>query len=138
MNDSPLLRYYGVEPKEVIRVIVAGTRKWVPEHHFDRHIRRLIAGIESPTVKVLFVSGMAKTGADKQIVDWCDAHSYEYEPYPADWDAHPPKTAGFIRNEEMAKVGDILLAFWDGESRGTADMRKRMFRRKKLVITIIY
>ena len=27
-----------------------------------------------------------------------------------------------IRNAEMAKVADALIAFWDGKSRGTAHM----------------
>ena len=44
----------------------------------------------------------------------CDIH-------PADWDKHG-KAAGPIRNAEMAEVADALIAFWDGQSRGTANM----------------
>ena len=29
---------------------------------------------------------------------------------------------GYIRNEEMAKNADALVAFWDGESHGTKHM----------------
>lgn len=43
------------------------------------------------------------------------------ERFPADWDKHG-KSAGYIRNEEMAKYGDYLLAFWDGHSKGTKHM----------------
>lgn len=41
--------------------------------------------------------------------------------FPADWDTHG-RAAGFIRNTEMAKHADALLAVWDGKSRGTAHM----------------
>ena len=43
------------------------------------------------------------------------------EVFPADWKRFK-RAAGPIRNEEMAKSGDRLLALWDGESRGTMSM----------------
>lgn len=44
------------------------------------------------------------------------------ESHPADWDRYG-KAAGFIRNEEMAKLGaDLCICFWDGRSRGTLHM----------------
>lgn len=41
--------------------------------------------------------------------------------FPADWNAHG-KGAGYIRNAQMAKYADALIAVWDGQSRGTANM----------------
>ena len=32
------------------------------------------------------------------------------------------QAAGYIRNKEMAQNADALVAFWDGESRGTKSM----------------
>jgi hypothetical protein len=43
---------------------------------------------------------------------------------PADWNRHG-RGAGYIRNKEMAEIGDGLLAFWDEESCGTQDMIKQ-------------
>lgn len=40
---------------------------------------------------------------------------------PADWNKHG-KAAGPIRNEQMAIRADAFIAFWDGQSRGTANM----------------
>lgn len=40
---------------------------------------------------------------------------------PADWDKHG-KSAGYKRNEEMARNADALIAFWDGKSKGTKHM----------------
>ena len=41
--------------------------------------------------------------------------------FPADWDKYG-KRAGYLRNVQMAEYADALLAFWDGESRGTKNM----------------
>ena len=37
------------------------------------------------------------------------------------WDIYGKK-AGYMRNEEMAKVADALVVFWDGKSKGTKHM----------------
>lgn len=47
--------------------------------------------------------------------------------FQADWDRYG-KSAGYRRNAEMAKFASeegnkgVLIAFWDGESRGTKNM----------------
>jgi hypothetical protein len=41
--------------------------------------------------------------------------------FPADWSKHG-KGAGHIRNKQMAEYSDMLIAFWDGESKGTKNM----------------
>lgn len=41
--------------------------------------------------------------------------------FPADWDTHG-KRAGPIRNAQMADYAEALIAVWDGQSRGTANM----------------
>ena len=41
--------------------------------------------------------------------------------YPADWDKYG-KSAGYRRNEYMAKDATHVLAIWDGVSKGTGHM----------------
>jgi hypothetical protein len=41
-----------------------------------------------------------------------------FEEYPADWE-HNGKAAGYIRNQEMVLAADKVIAFWDGQSKGT-------------------
>ena len=66
------------------------------------------------------VTGTAK-GAD-QIPYWYKEHYLiPIKEFPADWDKHG-KSAGHIRNAEMADYADALIAFWDGKSRGTKGM----------------
>ena len=42
--------------------------------------------------------------------------------HPPDYEHYPPKQAPLIRNAEMAEEADVLVAFWDGKSRGTRHM----------------
>jgi hypothetical protein len=49
------------------------------------------------------------------------SRGYRIAPFPADWKKYG-KAAVYIRNEEMAKYADALIAFWDGISKGTGQM----------------
>jgi len=66
------------------------------------------------------VSGGAK-GVDALGEAWARENLIPIRRFPADWDYHGRK-AGPIRNRQMAEYADQLLAFWDGESKGTGNM----------------
>ena len=66
----------------------------------------------------LVVSGGAR-GADKMGEDWAKSHGIDTLIFPAEWDKYG-KRAGFIRNEDIIKNADFVIAFWDYQSRGTA------------------
>ena len=66
------------------------------------------------------VHGGAK-GADRLAAIYAREYFYKSEAFPADWDTHG-KAAGPIRNQEMAEYADVLVAVWDGKSRGTKNM----------------
>ena len=68
---------------------------------------------------IVVLSGCAK-GADRLGERWAEARGYRLEKFPADWSKHG-KAAGMIRNSEMIKQADALVAFWNGRSRGTED-----------------
>lgn len=66
------------------------------------------------------VSGTAK-GADQRGERWAGHKNIPVTKFPAKWDEYG-KGAGYVRNLEMAEYADALIAFWDGESRGTNHM----------------
>lgn len=70
--------------------------------------------------RVVIVSGHA-TGADALGERYAQERGLSIDAHPADWEKHG-RAAGPIRNAEMAEVADALIAFWDGQSRGTANM----------------
>jgi hypothetical protein len=102
-----------------VRIIVCGSRKWR-----DRDaISRRLAAIPPPLDQVVIVHGNA-AGADRIAHQEAEKLGLLVEPHPADWDSYG-KLAGPIRNMEMAALGaDLCIAFWDGASKGTAQMMR--------------
>lgn len=84
----------------------------------------------------VIVSGRAK-GADSLGERYACERNIKLRGMPADWNTYG-KSAGFRRNEEMAKVADALIAFWDGESHGTKHMIETMKRLGKPVRIVTY
>lgn len=78
---------------------------------------RLLSNI---TDEIVIVCGMAR-GADTLGEQYGKQRGYRINYFPADWETFG-KSAGYIRNQEMAENADALVAFWDGKSRGTASM----------------
>ena len=68
----------------------------------------------------LVVSGCA-LGADTHGMTWARMRNLHIRRMPADWKTHG-RSAGMIRNREMAENADGLIAVWDGKSRGTKNM----------------
>lgn len=67
------------------------------------------------------VSGMAK-GADALGVKLAKDFGLKLHCFPAKWSMG--RQAGYLRNAQMAKFADALIAFWDGSSKGTGHMIK--------------
>ena len=85
---------------------------------------------------VTIISGRAK-GADKLGERYACKRNLRLRGMPADWETYG-KYAGFRRNEEMAKVADALIAFWDGKSKGTKHMIDTMKKLGKPVRIVMY
>lgn len=66
----------------------------------------------------LIVSGGAK-GADSLAERYASERGIPVKIFLPDWDTHG-KQAGFIRNQDIVRACDKLIAFWDGDSRGTS------------------
>lgn len=97
-------------------IVVAGTRT------FDDYelLSAWIDAMRGFYQDVKLVSGGSK-GADALAERYASDNNIETDVFNADWNKHG-KAAGPKRNKQMAEVADVLLAFWDGKSRGTANM----------------
>lgn len=76
--------------------------------------------ISKPDLVTEVVCGLAN-GGDRCGKIWARKNKKPIKPFPADWEQYG-KSAGYRRNAEMAEYADCLLAFWDGESKGTKHM----------------
>lgn len=125
---------------EDFRVIIAGGRKFVPTEQKLNGIYRIIDdeidNFMDLNKKVIIVEGGAK-GADRVGRMFGHSKGYQVETYEADWYKFGRK-AGPFRNTEMQKVGNMLIAFWDGISTGTRDMINKMKASGKPVCIIYY
>lgn len=59
-------------------------------------------------------------GVDQRAAQAATRRGLTVEEFRPNWAQHG-RAAGPIRNREMIETCDALIAFWDGESRGTAD-----------------
>jgi hypothetical protein len=70
-----------------------------------------------PYLPFVFVSGGA-VGADKCGEQFARENDLSCEIYKPDWKQYG-KRAGFIRNETIVQKSELIIAFWDGKSKGT-------------------
>ncbi len=113
-----------------MKMIVAGSRTITD--------RRWICDVLDATAHDIAISEIVSgccRGVDKVGEDWAYQHGIVIARFPADWSLG--KKAGPLRNAQMADYGDILVAFWDGDSRGTKSMIDEMSKRGKRVLSFI-
>ena len=95
-----------------MRVLVCGSRDWTDETRIFQQLLLLPPGTE-------IITGAAR-GVDRIAADNARLLEFPVREFPADWNRHG-RSAGFIRNNEMLNEDpDLVIAFWDGQSRGTA------------------
>ena len=109
-----------------LRIIIAGSRD------FNDYELLKKSAIEIITKKTMLpdltriISGRAR-GADTLGERFANEMGLEISRFIPDWDGLG-KRAGYVRNGEMGKFGvedgnyGVLIAFWDGQSRGTKHM----------------
>lgn len=117
----------------IYRVIIAGSRDFSDYALLCEKCDGLLCQKQG-THQIIIISGTAR-GADTLGERYAQERGYAVEKFPADWE-HAGKFAGFIRNRQMADVADALIAFWDGRSRGTANMID-IARQKPLLYRIV-
>ena len=101
------------------RIVVAGSRKYNNYNEAKKYIDFCISNIKNEH-SLIFVSGGC-SGADMLGEKYAEENGYKIERHPADWKRYG-RAAGPKRNKEMVEVSDLVICFWDGESRGTKSM----------------
>ena len=111
-----------------MKVIIAGSR-----HMADYTL--LKQDVKASKFKIdAVVCGMAK-GADLLGKRWVEENKIPVKEFPADWNKYG-KSAGPIRNGEMAKYADAAIIFIYAGSRGSENMLTQITRQKKPVFVV--
>lgn len=112
-----------------MRVIIAGGRDFNDFKLLESNLHKifkqladekLISGwINEADIEI--ICGKAR-GADTLGEKFAKTYNIPIKYFPADWDTYG-KSAGYRRNADMAKYAKecngVLIAFWDGKSKGT-------------------
>jgi hypothetical protein len=80
------------------------------------------------------ISGGAK-GADSLGFDWAISNNIPTKIFKPDW-AKYGKGAGFIRNKDIINNSEYVIAFWDGNSKGTKnsiELAKKLNKELKII-----
>ena len=95
-------------------VIIAGGRDFEDYEFMCEKLNNLFYNSTSFKMRdIKIISGMAK-GADTLAIRYADEHKLTKILFPANWKLYP-RTAGFLRNEDMLSIATHLIAFWDGK-----------------------
>lgn len=112
-----------------MKLIIAGGRDFNDYDLIRNEADKFISELEPSSVTI--VSGGAK-GVDALGEKYARGNNFKIEIFKADWSKYG-RAAGPKRNELMAQYASHLLAFWNGESKGTKSMIS-LAKREKLIV----
>lgn len=93
-----------------MKVAIVGSRDFPSQQKVIDYVNQLSAHAQ-------IISGGAR-GVDTWAEQAARKRGLNVTVFPAEWDRHG-KVAGFLRNHDIVKYADRVVAFWDGKSRGT-------------------
>lgn len=114
-----------------MRVIIAGSRALANKPHL---IGKAVYDSGFCDITEV-VSGTAR-GIDRLGEEWAQVNGKKIRLFPADWH-RLGKSAGMVRNRDMARYADALIAIWDGSSRGTGNMISAMEKLNKPTFILV-
>jgi len=120
-----------------MKIIIAGSRTFTDYEKLKFECEQILIFHQTTSQELEIITGGAR-GADSLGARFAYEKGWRLKTMPADWNKYG-KSAGYRRNEDMAKYalewkqnlekGEVirtsqpmLIAFWDGESKGTKHM----------------
>lgn len=120
----------------MIKLLIAGCRHYTNYLEFRNKVNSILEkkfpNIERTALSI--VEGGAR-GVDRLARTYAEKQSYAYRTFEADWE-NEGKKAGILRNIKMADYCTHAILFWDGESKGTGNMKYLLEERNIPTIVI--
>lgn len=122
--------------RNFLNIGVIGSRDGIRKDFVYYHMNHILdicleCGLTKSMIHI--ISGGAR-GVDTFGVEWgVDSNIAEPVIFLPDWERFG-KRAGYIRNNDIVETSDIIIAFWDGKSKGTAHSIKLAIDKKKIVL----
>jgi hypothetical protein len=115
-------------------LIIAGGRDFTDYAMMEKAFMKFVGDTDDQSITI--ISGTAG-GADRLGERIAKEYGLPLLQMPANWNKHG-KSAGYIRNAEMAVQGTHLLAMWDGQSRGTKHMIETAMKQALTIEVVMY
>jgi hypothetical protein len=124
-----------------MKLIIAGSRTLHPSPVLIKEMMGYYGLLNVTEYVCGGANGVDASGRKHQEFEMLSCQAANVKPpklklFPADWVKHG-RAAGPIRNMEMAAYADALLLIWDGQSRGSANMKQCMINKGKPVYEVI-
>lgn len=100
---------------------------------FDK--QKMIEVLSSYNIEKV-VSGGA-SGADTLAAVYANENNLQLIEYLPEWSKYG-KMAAYIRNEKIVQAADMVIAFWDGKSKGTKMTIDLAGKYKKQCVIVMY
>jgi len=113
-----------------MKTIIAGSRNLGETTESISNIIDTI--IKKTDYKILTILSGASGQVDNLAIDYAIKNNIEWYQYPADWNSFN-RAAGPIRNLQMVNNADMLILIWDGQSKGSLDVKTKA-EKKGLII----
>lgn len=116
-----------------MKLAVVGSRNF---NNYDLLVR-CIEYVKTPFDDCFEIISGGADGADKLAKKYAENWRLQYTEFPADWDKLG-KSAGFVRNQQIVDACDVVMAFWDGKSKGTQDTINKAKKAKKPTFIVYF
>lgn len=99
-----------------LKLAVVGSRTFASDRH-AAYIFGVLDAVHKAYPQLTHVVSGGARGPDRRAAEWAKERGIKLVEHLADWTVG--NHAGRLRNVEVAKDCDAMLAFWDGRSPGT-------------------
>lgn len=113
------------------KILIAGSRDFADYELLESTMNQLLLAYDG---NVEIVSGTAR-GADKLGEQYAKDNGYALKQFLANWSLYG-RSAGYVRNAQMADYINMAVIFWDGQSRGTKHMIE-LCRQKAIKLKVV-
>ena len=120
-----------------MKVAIVGSRSCKNYNFFSKKLAQILINELNiaRNEDISFISGGA-IGVDLMAERFADQFAIQIEEIRPDYKTYHPKSAPIIRNKEIVRRADIVIAFWDGKSRGTQNTICEAIKQDKRLITV--
>lgn len=113
------------------KVVIGGCRDYTDYVFFKSSLDEIL---KNEKAEIIIISGHC-SGVDLMGETYAAENGFKIEIFLPEWKKYG-RAAGPIRNKEMVEHADLVIAFWDGKSKGTKSLIKYAESSKKEVIKI--